>query len=354
MKMKKALFMAAAVIACAGAASASTPETTSTDSGFKIDGEVRLRYRVDRNTNNQFGNGTYNGTRGVLLLNMSQKLDKHLSLYARYSYVNAPDELTNNYAADVVEGGHNHYSTIDQYGLTYKNGNWNYKVGAQNLTLGATGLLYDDTRYFGRHIMTQAINANGKIGKVAVNGILAKSNYDSDYENDKIFYVHGSLPVNRSTYGLGYARVNYGDDTAAAKVEDGKTGMNYYTADFSYKLTDNTFFHSEFIKSSASDNNNGVNLVLFHIFDAKNNGGIAWFRVEGQAGIQQRTEGNMTYQWGNAQGYGVFFNHKINKDLTFSFTDFEMKQIDTLTFPHNPSGMPGDQNTMRIDLTYKF
>lgn len=357
MKIKKVVCMAAAIIACAGAASASGTTADSqeraTPEGFKVNGEVKLRYRIDHNTNDQFGNGTNKGLRSILVLNMTQSMGKHAGLYARYSYLNAPDELTNTFGADVVEGGKNSYSTLDQYGVIYKNAGWSYKLGAQNLTLGATGLLYDDTRYYGSHIFNHALNVNGKIGKVSVNGIMAQSNYTSGYDNDKLFYVHGSLPVNRSTFGLGFAHANYGADTAAAKVENGDSSMNYYTADFGYRLTDNLFFHSEFIRSSAADNNKGINLVLFHNFNARTNGGIAWFRVEGQAGIQQLSQGNMTYQWGNAQGYGFFFNHKITKDLTFSLTDFEMKQISRLS-SDNPSGMPGDQNTLRIDLTYKF
>lgn len=352
MKMKKALCMAAAVIACAGVVSADSQDATSS-SGFDLNGEVKLRYRVDTNTNNQFGNGTYNGLRGILLLNMTQSLGDHFGLYARYSYLNITDKLTKHFAADVVEEGKNHYSALDQYGITYKNGGWKYKLGAQNLTLGATGLLYDDTRFYGRHIFTHALNANGTVGKVGINAIAARSNYGSGLDNDNIYYVHGSIPVNRSTFGFGYAHVDYGNDTAAQKVENAEKSMNYYTADYSYKITNNLFFHSEFIKSSADDNNSGVNLVLFHKFNDRTNGGIAAFRVEGQAAIQQESQGNMTYQWGNAKGIGIFVNHKLNKNTTLSVTDFKMKQLTRLS-SKNPSGMPGDQNTLRIDLSYKF
>ncbi|KMO87925.1 hypothetical protein AB840_00660 [Megasphaera cerevisiae DSM 20462] len=352
MKMKKVACMAAAALVCSGVALADSQDTT-TSSGFHIDGEIKLRYRVDTNKHDQFGDGTHKGLRGILLLNMTQSLGKNVDLYARYSYLNAPDELINNFGADVVNDGNNHYSALDQYGIEYKNHDWKYVLGAQNISLGATGLLYDDSRYYGKHIFNNGLQAFGKIGSVAVQSLIARSNYGSGLNNDNIYYMHGSLPVNRSTFGFGYARVNYGADTAASQVENKETGMNYYTGDFSYNLTNTLFFHSEFIKSSAADNNKGVNLVLFHNFDAKNNGGIAWFRVEGQAAIQQESQGNMTYQWGNAQGVGVFFNHKINKDTTVSITDFKMKQIKRLS-EKNPSGMPGDQNTLRIDLSYKF
>ncbi len=354
MKTKNTLCLAAALLACTGTAIAAAPQDAdSVKEGFNVQGEVKIRYRSDHNRNNQFGNDDHQGMREILLLNMTQSLDRHTELYARYSYVNAPDKLTDHYAADVVEGGKNHYSSLDQYGIHYKNAGWDYRLGAQNLTLGATGLLYDDTRFYGRHIFNHALTVSGKVGRVSVQGALSQSNYESGLDNDKIYYIHGSIPVNRSTFGFGYAHASYGAETAAAKVENGDSGMNYYTADYSYKLTDNLFFHSEFIKSSASDNNKGINLVLFHKFDEKNNGGIAWFRVEGQAAIQQESQGNMTYQWGNAQGYGIFFNHKINKDMTLSFTDFEMKKIDEIS-ADNPSGMPGDQNTLRIDYSYKF
>lgn len=350
--MKKALLMAVAactVFAFAGVASADSQDS----SGFKLGGEIQFRYRADTNTNDQFGNGTNDGSRYVLTLNMTQKLGDNLGLYARYSYLNAPTDLTSTFGADVVYSGKNNYSTLDQYGLDYKNAGWKYKLGAQSLSFGATGLLYDDRRYYGSHIFNRALNASGKVGDVTLNAVAAESNYAPGLENDKLYYIHGSLPVNRSTFGLGYARANYGAATANSQVEGAATGLNYYTGDFGYKLADDLFFHSEFIKSSAAANNKGVNLVLFHIIDAKNNGGIAWFRVEGQAAIQQQSQGNMTYQWGNAQGVGVFFNHKITKDTTFSVTDFKMKKIAELSST-NPSGMPGDQNTLRVDLSYKF
>ena len=355
--MKKALLMAVAACAVfgfAGIASANSPDS----SDFKINGDVELRYRADTNTHDQFGNGTNDGMRYVLTLNMTQKLADNFNLYARYSYMTAPADLVNTFGADVVSNnGKTSFSTVDQYGLDYKNAGWKYKLGAQSLSLGATGLLYDDRRYFGPHIFNNALNASGKVGDVNVNAVIAESNYGSGLENDKIYYAHGSLPVNRSTFGLGYARANYGSATALGPVENNATGVNYYTGDFGYKLADDLFFHSEFIKSSAADNNKGINLVLFHIIDAKNNGGIAWFHVEGQAALQQESQGNMTYQWGNAQGAGFFFNHKITKDITFSVVDFKMKQIAPLTFApggKNPSGMPGDQNTLRVDLAYKF
>ncbi len=179
---------------------------------------------------------------------------------------------------------------------------------------------------------------------------IAQSNYASDLENDKLYYIHGGYSINKSTYGFGYAHANYGSSTKAKLYAGDGSSLDYYSADFSYKLADNLNISSEFIKSSAKKSNTGENLVLFHTIDAKNNIGAAWFRVEEQAAIQQSSQGNMTGQWGNAQGYGIFFNHQITDNVTVSLCDFKMRKLNTAP----QSGMIGDQNTFRADVALKF
>ena len=354
--MKKLLSIglttACLVTSLASIASAETLDS----SDLKIDGELHMEYRSDKNTKNIYGNkdSTANGVKSTITLNANKKLTNNVDIYARVTSRYADHDLGANYAGDFVHADSKNSSTaIDQFGLKYHNAGWNYKIGPQNLSLGATGLLYDDTRFSGKNIFTDAVTANGKIGAIDVTTAIAKTHYDSNLNNDKLYYVHAGYNINKSTYGFGYAHANYGNSTANnyLRADDG-TALNYYTADFSYQLTSNLHFSSEFIQSSAKEENHGLNLVLFHVFNKNTNGGITYFKVEEQANIQNGYEGGMTYQWGNAEGYGAFFNHKLSKNVTFNIADFQMSPINTSLAVK--SGMRGKQNTLRIGLTYNF
>jgi hypothetical protein len=353
--MKKTLSMALTaclVLSVAGIAAAETPDS----SDLQLDGSVHMEYRSDKNSNSIYGDAdsTANGLKATLILNADKKLTNNLDIYARVASRYAAHDLGEHYAGDFIHAETNDSSTaIDQFGLKYHNAGWNYKLGSQNLSLGATGLLYDDNRFSGKNMFANALTATGKVGAIDLKTIIATTNYESGYNNDKLYYIHGGYNSNKSTYGFGYARVDYGTTTAAEYLyaADGN-GLNYYTADFSYKLADNLHFSSEFIQSSAKEENHGINLVLFHIFNKNTNGGVAYFKVGEQANIQNAYEGGMTYQWGNAEGYGVFFNHKLSKNVTFNFADFQMSPINKAVSVK--SGMRGEQNTLRIGATYNF
>jgi len=354
--MNKTLSMA--VAACLLFPIASIASAATTDSSdLQLDGSIHTEYRADRNSHNIYGttDSTANGLKSTFFLNANKNLNNNLGIYARVASRYAAHDLGANYAGDFAHATTKDSSTgIDQFGLNYKNAGWSYKLGSQNLSLGATGLLYDDTRFSGRNMFTTALTATGKIGTIELKTAIAKTNYDSGYDNDKLYYIHGGYNNHKSTYGFGYARADYGSTTAASHLytTDGNA-LNYYTADFSYKLTDTLHFSSEFIQSSAKEENHGINLVLFHIFNKNTNGGIAYFKVEEQANIQNAYEGGLTYQWGNAEGYGVFFNHKLSKNITLNFADFQMSPINKSSSSVK-SGMRSEQNTLRAGATYNF
>ena len=351
--MKKTLPMALTtclVFSVAGVAAAETQDS----SDLKLDGSIHVEYRADKNSNSIYHNAdaTHDGLKTTFFLNADKKLSDNLDFYARLVNRSASANLGKNYAGDYVASeNHTNITTIDQFGFKYKNAGWSYKLGAQNLSLGATGLLYDDTRFAGQHIFTNALTASGKVGAIDLKTVIAQTNNKSGDDNDNLYYIHGGYSVDKSTYGFGYARADYGTTTANEYLyATDKNGLNYYTADFSYKLTNDLHFSSEFIQSSAKEHNHGLNLSLFHIFNKNTNGGVAYFKVEEQANIQNAYEGGMTYQWGNAEGYGVFFNHKLSNNVTLNIADFQMSPINTAV----KSGMRQTQNTLRIGATYNF
>lgn len=324
-------------------------------SDFTVNGSINVQYRADRNSNSVYGskNETVDGSKNTLLLNMNQRISNNFDIYARFSYRSIPQNLIDEYAADYALHQPYH-GAIDQYGVNFKNANWNYKLGAQSMKLGGTGLLYDDGRWVGKYLFNDALNVTGKIGVVDVQAIAAKSNYQTGISNDKIYYLHGSIPVNKSTFGLGFAHVDYGTDTAASQFsQSGITGLNYYSFDYGYKLADDLFFNSEVSRSSAANYNKGINFTLFHIIDPKNNMGVSWYRVEEQADIKQNYGSDMTTQWANTQGISMFFNHKITKNITFSVYDCNMKTINH-SINTAKGGMPNNQNTFNVGLTYSF
>ncbi len=101
--MKKSLSVVMALAAClvfsvADIASAETSDS----SAFKIDGTIQFRYRADDNSKMAFGadNGTIDGLRTSVILNMNQRLSNQLDLYGRFTYVNVPQILINGFSAD--------------------------------------------------------------------------------------------------------------------------------------------------------------------------------------------------------------------------------------------------------------
>lgn len=344
--MKKALIVALAasfVLGIAGTALAS--DVLGSPLGINLDGSILLQYRNDDYDKTP----TKNGWKTLFLLNANRNIVQNLDLYGRFTYegfLNGKD--TDFPATDYISKDYN--GAIDAFGLKYANAGYHYTLGSQALTLGATGILYDNG-YIGKHALPYALAVSGKSGATNLSAVIGKTNYQDGKDNDNLYALQGSYAVNdKTSVGAVFARADYGHDNSyVLKPGD---AVNYYTLNTSYKLTPTLSFTAEYLKSDADKDNKGYVGAFSYQPTSKDSFTAALWRVEDQAAITDGNFASMTTFWGNAKGYTLAWNHKVSQDVTFSIADHNFDNINATSV--NDGNPKQGRNTFRTGVTVAF
>lgn len=344
--MKKSLAMALAASFVMSAAGTVFAAEVPNPFDVKFDGSVNVQYRNDERSNYVAKpDSTVNAFKTTFVLNAEKSLTKNLSLYSRFTYQNFSNGDAEGPQADYIDDKYN--GAIDAFGFKYNNAGVNYVLGSQALTIGATGLVYDNG-FIGKHALPYALKVSGKAGATDLTGFYAKTNYQDGKDNDKFYGLQGQYAINdKSNVGAFYAHAAYGVDNGYVT----KDSMNYYGVNTSYKFTNKLGFVAEYIKSSADQDNKGVIGGFTYAADSKNTFGVSSYRVEDQAAI---VDGNLmsmtTAPFSNAKGYIISYSNKLGTDVTLNASYDTMDKI-------NDSGKAGasnDRNRTRVGVTVNF
>lgn len=300
------------------------------DNAVKFDGNVTFHYRSQRDTDASNVLNDRNAFKTTITLNATAPLSDKLDAYARFTYQN----INNNdarFARDyslykkTADASLNN-AAIDAYGFKYKNAGYTYVVGTQALTLGG-GMAYDNG-YIGKYALPYAINASKKVGAVNLNVIAARTNYQNDIKDDSFYTVQGNYDVSAKTnLGAMITYVDYGKDTASwYHLDKDATLFSLYG---SHKLSDKATVSGEFLTSSVSEQNNGIQTNLSYKLDEKNGLMAGYYYIEDQANIFEKNAGDMT-TWpnNNAKGYVVAWTHKFDKNTTLKIANLNYKMIE--------------------------
>lgn len=339
--MKKRLAMALAATVVMSAAGTVFAAEDSND--FKFNGSFNTQFRHDDRSNGKTDDAS--GLKTTITINMDKNLTDNLGLYARFTHQAFNNDQAQNVQKDWIDEDYN--TAIDAFGFKYNNAGVNYVVGSQALTIGATGLVYDNG-FIGEHALPYAATISGKVGATDLTAIYARTNYQHDVDNEKFYVLQGQYALNKkTTIGGFFAHTNYGANTLA--TDD---SMNYYGISTAYKLTDKLNFVGEYIKSNADDDNKGYIGGLSYALDNKNSFGASYYRVEDQAGIADANLGNMTTAPnGNAKGYILSYKYKYNDNTTIAASYDTQDKL-----KNNPAaaGANYDRNRTRVGVTFSF
>lgn len=348
--MKKSLAMALAASVVLSAAGTVFAAEDSND--FKFNGSFTTQFRSDDRTNHHTNADVKaTGLKSTLTINMEKPLTDNLSLYGRFTHQNFNNQTAQDYQADWIKEDYN--TAIDAFGFKYNNAGVNYVIGSQALTIGATGLVYDNG-FIGEHALPYAVKASSKVGATDLTAIYARTNYqhvNSDNEkmhNENFYVLQGQYAANeKTTLGAFFARANYEDMNAAVT----KDSMNYYGLSAGYKLTDKLNFVGEYIKSTADDDNKGYIGGLSYAIDSKNTVGASYYRVEDQAAISDANLASMTTApFSNAKGYILSYSYKYKENITLAASyDTQDKINDQAN-----AGANNDRNRTRVGVTFTF
>lgn len=319
--MKKRLLasaIAASLLLSAGVALAS-PE-------IKLNGDLLAQQRW----NTADGAKSENGGKFTLRLNASAALSAKTDVYARIAaqtltgskLVGAADFNTRNDTQDNI-------ATFDRFGFIFKDNNgWSYNLGRQTGFVGGLGLLYSTDGYLGKDMGAfDGLKINGKSGVTNLE-LFGGKEWKAGDKQGNIYALHASYnPAPAWTLGATLASSDYSGDS-----------LTYYAGDAAYEVGKATFL-GEFGKSNASNNNKAFTLGTSYKFDEKNSGYMFYSKVEKSADISGWTDFDPA---GKGMYYG--WDHKINKETTFSLFYKDMKAIED-----------GSKYTsFRTTISYKF
>ena len=166
MKKTAAILAMSAVMAVSNGAWAAEAVTWS--------GDIAAKYQRDK----EEGGERIAGSLYTLRLMGEAELGSDWSLYARLGMQRAHNPSSQaDYRADGLVYGENDKSVaaLDQFGVKYKSGDFEYKLGRQDVGVGALALLYSRAdSNIGKRAFVDGLTVAGKSGLADINAVIAR------------------------------------------------------------------------------------------------------------------------------------------------------------------------------------
>lgn len=307
-----------ALAAALAAAFVLTTAGTVFANGVEFDGSVNFQYR--KNTKDAVDD--VSGNRLQFILNgTAPEFGKNIDLYFRVAGERTTGiadwrdfEVSNTSSTDY------NVFALDQFGFDYKNAGWAYKIGRQSSFIGGTGIIYDDTGAFGRHIFGDGITITGKTGAVDLKVSAVKFDF---YDNNqpKLYSVAGSYKASQNlTVGGTFAKVN----------DFKNTNANAWAVNAAYDVNSKVNLFGEYGKSNADEDNKAYAFGGSYSFDKKNSFNAIYSRVE-QAFTFESTPSQAQSTTYDINGKGMYygFSHQFDKATSLSLFYKDMEKVTT-------------------------
>ena len=327
--MKKRL-LAAAVAAMITLSAASVFAAPNVETN----GDIKLHYRW--NTSDIPADDDKEGGKFWLRLNVKAQLDDKTDAYVRFAY----QKLTADYIGADFNQEYPNYdkdsaTSLDRFGVVYKDKGWTYNVGRQGATIGGVATLFSTEGYMGiRMGAVEGVSITGKSGSTDIKFIGGRLWDDRSANKDKIYALQASYsPAKDLTVGAVLGKYNYADAT--------KEDTNHWAVNTAYTVGKATYL-AEYAKSNAKDSDTAYVFGATYAFDKKNSAYAFYSRVEANGDM-----GGWTDFDNNQKGLYLGYDYVIDKDTTFSLFYKDMTYISGLD--------KGKDNTsFRTTVTYKF
>ncbi len=329
-------FIAAILSAAALVAPGGVTEAAEQTPDVRFDGVLRLEWRfspswVDRLqptsnlvTTNKLTNAS--NLAAALVLNFREPLDKDLTAFARVgAETTGNPRITSFDAAHYFTGSAVKESAeVDQFGFVWKNKQTTAKIGRQDLSVGATGLLYDTTAYIG-DTSIDAIRVKGNTDKLAWDAVAAKQ-LEEAAKGNQLFVLSASYKFSKQlTIGLTGAR---------QKLSSTGTMIHYRDVSVEYQLNAKLVLLSDMINSDDRRNlspllpqltkdPSGEGVLAEYSFDRRNAIRVGWWKLNYGADISNRTAATIA-----SSGWAFFLRHRLDKtslvELNYGFKTFNV------------------------------
>ena len=298
---------------------------------LEFNGQVSFQHRVNTDTTNPANDDFTNNIFKVILNAKAANVIDNVDLYFRFGGEHLSDAGSGRDFNKTYYGADKRNAfALDQFGFVYKAGGFNYKIGRQDITIGATALLYNNDANVGKHGFVDGVTVTGKSGITDLKVIAAEADSASD-DNDKVYSISASYPATKDLT-LGATVAKY--DSATDPVKD----ANVYAINASYAISKKLEAFGEFAKSDASDQNKAFDVGLNYAFDNKTSAYVITHKTEANADLG----GNTDFE-NNEKGWYYGVNHKLTKDSTLKFFYKDNKYL-----------TGGKETSFRTTYVYKF
>ena len=308
MKKVVALAIAGIVFSTSSLALAAEPES---ESGIKLSGDVTVKYEKDTKD----GEANASGTMSSLRLTGEAALGSGWSVFARLGAQYATNPALADYNTDgSVYGDKKTVMTLDQFGVTKQAGDLAFKLGRQDLTIGATSLLYSRSESnIGKRAFVDGVTVNGAAAGLDINAAFVQEDNAGD-EDNRIYAIRtGFHPNKQLQWGMTLGR--YQDRV------NGNT--NHWALDSSYQQGKHTWT-AEYTQSNRSEDNRAYALTWNYGFDDKTSMYITAFKVETNGDMGKQSDFD-----NNNKGFYYGVKHQLNKDNSLELVYKDQKEVDS-------------------------
>jgi hypothetical protein len=300
--MKKAIAMFVAGLSMLAAPAAHAE-------AVKINGEVTVKYERDTAQ----GDAAVSGTMSTIKLNAETEIGSGLSLYARFAAQRATQPALADFNTGAYAANTKSVAALDQFGLLYKAGGFNYKLGRQGVEIGTEALLYKrNDEKIGKHAMVDGLSLSGTAGAMDLEAYALREDNEAGNPRGKIYAVRaGYSPLEKLNWGLTLGRYQ----------KEGTDTTNHWALDGTYEFGKN-IVTAQYAKSNAPADNKGYVMNWTYDFDGTTAVSLIAFRMEAAAAMGGQSE----FDGGN-KGFYYGLSHKLSKAASLELVYKDQKQI---------------------------
>jgi hypothetical protein len=241
-----------------------------------LTGNIVIKYERDTAA----GDPSTAGMMYNMTLNGETDIGSGFSLYARLGAQYATQPSLSDYNLGAYGTNKKSVLSLDEFGLKYKQDNFVYKLGRQDLTIGVTNLLYSrPDSNIGKHNFVDGISAAGKMGVLDIAAVAAQED-NVGSEDNKLYAIRTGYKATEN--------FNYGLTLGRYQVEDGES-TNHWAVDGTYKVGKHSVT-AEYTKSNSTVDNKAYDVSWNYGFDDKTAVYITGFKVETNGDMGQQSD----------------------------------------------------------------
>lgn len=197
---------------------------------------------------------------------------------------------------------------LDQFGVKYKMGNLEYKLGRQDVTVGTTALLYSrPDSNVGKNYFVDGLTVAGTVGIMDVSAVIAQEDNVGGADNKVYALRAGYSPRENFNFGL----------TLGRYLDPSTENTNHLAVDGTYKFGKNSLT-VELAKSSSHVDNKAYAATLNRNITDKTAVYITGFKVETNGDMGKQSDFDNDNQGFH---YGITHSLSANNNLEVVYSD---------------------------------